>query len=235
MSHISEQDEFLLSQWLDGDLDASEREALAARLEREPALRASLDEMRRVDAVLASQRTRQPVVDYAALRADIMAQVHEAAAPAIIRFPLWKWAGGAVAAAAAIALVLVLNRPAPQKPDTPVFVEESQPVQQLVDNGQPAPQPKHVSPTDNTPAPPALAMHRSPQTPAPVVRFNRRGTNTPREAVVAVKFVQSEELAKGIQSRDRERRSQPSWLYATEKPKARSAAAAPSSPFDTAM
>lgn len=62
--HVSEHDEFLLSQLLDGDLPEPEAVILRTRLENEPALRRAFEELSEVNRLVQARRADQPAVDY---------------------------------------------------------------------------------------------------------------------------------------------------------------------------
>src|SRR5436853_326195 len=102
MISISEQDEFLLSQLLDGELDSTAAEGLRARIEREPALEQAYARMHRLNGLLAARGATTASVDLPALRNEIMDSLRGSNAPAVIRFPAWKWAAGMLAAAASV-------------------------------------------------------------------------------------------------------------------------------------
>lgn len=80
-SYVNEQDEYLLSQLLDGQLTETEATSLRARMEREPALARSFAELSRLDASMRARRADQPAVDYDAFHARLMAQVDVISAP----------------------------------------------------------------------------------------------------------------------------------------------------------
>ncbi len=108
---IHERDEWLLNRLLDGELSAAEERSLHARLDAEPALRAALATLQRVDRALADRRLDRPVVDWAGFHAGVMRAVTPQVAPAArtIRFPVWLRMAMPVAAAAAIVLVVLLQ------------------------------------------------------------------------------------------------------------------------------
>lgn len=222
---ISEQDEFLLSQLLDGGLPEVEAAAVRARILREPELRAALADLERLNGVLVGQRSRQAAVDFAALRRDIMDEVEAARRPAIIRFPMWGRMAGLVAAAAAIAIVVGIYHRA-GTPDTPrIEVAVNQPAQ------QPEPGPA-ISIPDPTPAP-QLADAR--QEPAPlVVRFNRPSAPRDTRATFKVSYARSDDRATAVKARDTEYRSRPSVRVVVARRSAPVASVA-MSPFDSPL
>lgn len=116
---ISEQDEFLLSRLLDGDLSAAESEALRDRMQREPALQEAFASLTRIDALLSGQAGDQPGVDWPVYHGRVMEAVRAQRRPVskIIRFPLWLGATGAVAAAAAVVLMVTTHRPLTDVPE----------------------------------------------------------------------------------------------------------------------
>ncbi len=212
MNRMTEQDEFLLSQLLDGDLPGAEADALRARIAREPQLRAEFESLQRLNGLLLAQRPLQPRLDYGGLRADIMDAVHASRRPSIIRFPLWTWAAGAVAAAAAVALVFWVSAPASRTTPTtpgPAFVEK------------PA-APTEVVPGRQEPsAPPRGTM---------LVQFNRPRAGSAQASPLKVDYVRSDQLASEMSARDQERRSRPTWhTYVAQRARK---PAAPASPFD---
>src|SRR5689334_9992725 len=108
---ITEQDEFLLSRLLDGELDAAQADALRARVAREPVLRASFEAMGSLDRALMNRRTRQPDVDWAKFHQRIMTEIaakqSRSTSIRIFKFPPPVWyAWAPLAAAAAIAFVV---------------------------------------------------------------------------------------------------------------------------------
>jgi anti-sigma factor RsiW len=69
---ISEHDEFLLSQLVDGDLPVDDAALLRQRLIAEPALRECYEEHCRLDQALVARRASQPVVDLDSFHAQVM-------------------------------------------------------------------------------------------------------------------------------------------------------------------
>lgn len=80
-AYVNEQDEYLLSQLLDGQLTETEATSLRARMEREPALARSFAELSRLDASMRARRGDRPVVDHDAFHARVMAQVDAISMP----------------------------------------------------------------------------------------------------------------------------------------------------------
>ncbi len=74
MSDVTERDEFLLSQLLDGDLPPVEADALRERMARDPALREAYESLARVNAAIERQRDDQPVEFRAAPNLDFHIQ-----------------------------------------------------------------------------------------------------------------------------------------------------------------
>ena len=105
---ISEQDEFLLSQLLDGDLPQADADALRERMASEPDLQGAYDAMASVDGLLAERRSDRVELDWDRFQAEVMADVE--ASSKTIRFASWFRVGAPMAAAAAIALVFTLSR-----------------------------------------------------------------------------------------------------------------------------
>jgi hypothetical protein len=241
MRRISEQDEFLLSCLLDGDLPSDQAEALRERMGREPELRAAFASLSRVNDLLVGQRADQPVVDLKALHSSIMQQVERRAArPSILRLPFWVRLAVPLAAAAAVALVVTMqvNRsprpgaitvaqnnqtvqsieaPSPAQPIEPSHAAQPAPTGQPSQTAQPAP--TVVTPKEK-PAPRMLARSDGDATRGrPVVRFNRP-SDGPSNSQIHVSYVRSTDLAKAMKARDDERRSRPSWTsYVAEVPK----------------
>jgi len=108
---VSEDDEYLLSRLLDGELEGEARSSLLARLEVEPALRGCYESLQRVNAALLERRADVPVVDYGRLHERVMAEVRAESrrAARTLRFPMWARIAAPLAAAAAIALVVWLQ------------------------------------------------------------------------------------------------------------------------------
>ena len=105
---ISEQDEFLLSQLLDGDLSQAKADALRERMAREPDLQEAYNAFAFVDGLLAERRSDRVELDWDRFQADVMADVE--ASSKTFRFAGWFRVGAPLAAAAAIALVFTLSR-----------------------------------------------------------------------------------------------------------------------------
>jgi len=191
MNRPDEHDEFLLSRLLDGDLPDEEAAALNARLEREPALRATLDALTRIDALLADRRGQGPDVDWARFHAQVMDKVTaRAALPArTLRFPRWLRVAVPVAAAASFALVILLRQ-------LPQALKES-------------------------PAPPVRVAYNVPASDAAgrlVVEYNRHPTRVdhPRAGLkpIRVAYTRSDELREAIRRYDKAHESRLSWhLY----------------------
>jgi anti-sigma factor RsiW len=182
MSDINEQDEFLLSQLLDGQLPTVEAEHLRERMRTEPELRKAYEALERVHSLVDRRRSDQPSVDWVQFHQQVMDQVdaERSRATRVIRFPRWVAIGVPLAAAAAVALVVLVNRaPAPKAaPDAAgIQVIVSAPV-----SGD---------------APGELS-----------VIIERPGV--PEEAPIDVAFTQSAEMDELIRQLDEERRSQPS-------------------------
>lgn len=72
---VREQDEFMLSRLLDGDLPAEEASMLRDRMQREPELRAACDGLARIDELLGDRRGDQPQIDYGQFHRQVMAQL----------------------------------------------------------------------------------------------------------------------------------------------------------------
>lgn len=224
---LDEQDEYLLSQLIDGDLDAAAEHALRGRLAHEPALQASHASMQRLDEALATRRTDQPDVDYRSFHQRAMAAVKAESTPArkpgtaqprrVIPFPRWFAFAAPLAAAAAIALVVTL-RPSPltpgatEKPGTQVVQAEKPAPVQVAQNtlresaiARPA--------TDGTQEPAAAPIEPSKAERRLLVQFHRPRPVAPvaRTTVAQVSYARSDTLAKAIQASDREQSERPAW------------------------
>ena len=182
MSDISEQDEFLLSQLLDGDLSAPEAEQLRERMAAEPGLGEAYDALADVHSLVGSRRSDQPSVDWSQFHQQVMDQVR--AEPdrttRVIRFPRWVAIGVPLAAAAAVALVLLIDR-TPEPKVTP----DVAPIEIIVSAPVSADAPGELS-----------------------VTIERPGV--PDEAPIDVAYTQSTEMDERIRQLDEERRNQPS-------------------------
>ena len=217
MRRISEQDEFLLSCLIDGDLSPEQASRLRERMEREPELRAAFTSLNRVNELLAVRRADRPSVDLRALHTQVMRQVEERAArPSILRLPFWVRVAMPLAAAAAVALVVTANLNRHSGPATGGAMTVAR---NDVTPAQPAPSPT-VQPIQrtpsvaqsrhNTPTPRQLAQAGDQGRNRAVVRFNRP-TDASARSQVHVSYVRSAELAQAMKARDDERRSRPSW------------------------
>lgn len=213
MSRISEHDEFLLSQLLDGDLPDEQARVVRARMEREPALREAFETLARVDTLLTRQRAVVHRVDLADLHRSVMAAVRAESAPRIIRFPRWAWAMTpvALAAAAAVALIVTVYRPmggSPPQPFPTMASKESarpEPVQVAVDEPRRA-EPRQIGQASG--APTRLVR----------VEYNRP-RRTQSAGIARVSYRQSQELAAAMRQRDLEYRSRPvSQVFLVERP-----------------
>jgi anti-sigma factor RsiW len=192
---INEQDEFLLSRLLDGDLTREEEATLRARIEAEPELRRSFRAMSRVDDLLRKRRNAAPAIDFESFRGDVMDQVHAERRPATLKFVRWAAVAVPLAMAAAIALVVTLYRPAPA-PDQPII----------------ATGPEVVTPSD-VPAPNPTG---TPSKSTLIVQYNRPDLEADTGSI-QVSYAQSSGLAKAMEERDTERRSRPAYhLVMTE-------------------
>lgn len=109
---IDERDEWLLNKLLDGDLTEQEEAELAARIEREPDLRASRNALARLNQALAARRADIPKVDWNRFRSRVMDSIEaQASAVKVIRFPRWLRVAGPLAAAAVLVLIVLAGRP----------------------------------------------------------------------------------------------------------------------------
>ncbi len=123
-----ERQEFLLSQYLDGQVDDDERADVEQQLRDDPRLRARLDELRRVDEFVREWGERAPATDPAAFVARIRHRC-EAAAPRRPVTLLFRLAVPMAAAAAIVfAISLFWREPStpggPGSPTAPIAVVE---------------------------------------------------------------------------------------------------------------
>lgn len=180
MAEVSEQDEFLLSELLDGHLPAVEAEQLQKRIAAEPELREAYKALERVHSFVGSRSSDQPSVDWAHFHRRVMERVQ---ARRVLRFPRWVAISVPLAAAAAVALVVLIERrPGPEAaPDNgPIDVVVTAPV-----SGN---QPGELSVTIERPAVPP----------------------TSPTAPIDVAYTRSAEMDELIRRLDEERSSQPS-------------------------
>lgn len=133
---VSEQDEFLVGQFLDGELRSDERRSLEERLKAEPALRQCNDELERLNTAFAEMRLVRPAVDYAHFHEQLMDRIAAEERPvrAPIRFPIWMRIATPIAVAASIALVVLLQpvhtpvQPGPSGTGQPIVADIRKPV-----------------------------------------------------------------------------------------------------------
>ncbi|MBP7933010.1 MAG: hypothetical protein KA354_00060 [Phycisphaerae bacterium] len=189
---IDERDELLLSRLLDGDLTEPEEIELAARLEREPELRASRDALARLNQALVARRQDVPNVDWARFRSRVMDSVEtQSSAARLIRFPRWLRVTAPLAAAAVLALVILASRP-----------------------------PGSVTHHNRKPAEVVTlgAPHHG-QGGVLLVQYDRPAATmsppTAQASVVQVNYVQSAELQEATRRIDKARENQPSWRVYT--------------------
>jgi anti-sigma factor RsiW len=234
---VSEQDEYLLSRLLDGELAGEARAGLVARLEVEPALRDCYESHQRVNAALAERRADVPVVDYGRFHTQVMEQVREEAGRAArtIRFPVWARIAAPLAAAAAIALAVWLQPGiGPVSVDSPPRDEVAQ-----LDNGPAggadnaladAGSVRTVAPVDvvvDTPAEPVVVvMTRAPGassgTGTMAIQVGRPAVVVPQVETIQVSYARSYDIAEAVQKGDDERARQPARkvFIASAKPSA---------------
>ncbi|HOW70982.1 MAG TPA: hypothetical protein PKY77_10305 [Phycisphaerae bacterium] len=189
---IDERDEWLLSRLLDGDLTEPEGIELAARLEREPELRASRDALARLNQALVARRKDVPNVDWERFRSRVMDSIEtQSSAARVIRFPRWLRVTAPLTAAAVLALIILASYP----PGS-VTHHNRKPGEILT-----------------------LETPRHGQGGVLVVQYDRPGpTITPPTAqasVVQVNYVQSAELQEATRRIDKARENEPSWRVYT--------------------
>lgn len=194
---ISEQDEFLLSRLLDGDLDAEEADALRRRLLQEPDLRRAYDAMSRLEDLLRGRQSMTGSVDFADFHRSVMARVASERATRPARLSIVRFLRVAVplAAAAAIAVVVAVYRPAStgQQPGGSAPIAKYEEIPQAT--------PESVTPV----RPIQLA-----------VQYNRPSATT--DGTIRVSYARSNELAQAMKERDTERRSRPTFhMYVAQR------------------
>lgn len=228
---LSEQDEFLLSRLIDGDLSPEEITALQARLAREPALRETLDQLQRLNGALLTQRAAQPRVNLALLHADIMREVESSQSPAIIRFPLWTRAAGLIAAAAAIVLMFTVFRPAgAPRIESPTQLAQAPPSPTNIPSAVP---PGAANPGKG-PAPTAITLAANPDIPSDNVHVKFNRPSPARSSGIKISYVRSDVLANAMKARDTERQNRPTVsVMVAQRPKPRIAGMG--SPFDAPL
>ncbi|NLX13922.1 MAG: hypothetical protein GXY44_09765 [Phycisphaerales bacterium] len=204
---INEQDEFLLSQLLDGDLPAEQAEELHRRMELEPELRQVYAQLSEVNESLTGRRADQPVMQWDAFRREIMDSIRiESGSSRMPRLARWFRVGVSLAAAASIALAVVIYnyRPAGEQPVAVVAFE-------------PAPeQPSHVPQEDE----PIVIFHR------PGLMANARSSDSAQtgagrevsSGAIQVSFEKSSEITEQYNQRDQMLRSSPSIQYHVGSP-----------------
>ncbi len=205
---INEQDEFLLSRLLDGDLPAEQADALRQRMEREPELRQVYAQLTGMDKLLAGRRSDRPTLSWDTFRHEIMDQVRrQGARGRVIRLANWLRVGVPLAAAASIVLAILVyqNRPAGEQPagggTAGVAVHEQ----------------KSASPKDDAP----LVIFHRPKLMASARPVGRTETGASRESStgeIRVTFEKSPELTEQYHQRDQMLRSSPSIQYHVESP-----------------
>jgi anti-sigma factor RsiW len=106
----ADQTEFLISQYADGTIAATDRVALESHLATDPAARRLLDEYRQLDALLRTAAPSVPAFDYDALAARINAAIDDHnTAREPLRLPIpWLRVGAGLAIAASVLLAVGL-------------------------------------------------------------------------------------------------------------------------------
>jgi negative regulator of sigma E activity len=227
---LSEHDEFLLSQLLDGDLPPADAELLQARIAREPELSKAFAQMRRLNGALLDGRTAQPQVDLASLHSEIMEAIEASRSPAIIRFPMWTRAAGLLAAAAAIVLFFTVYKPAgAPHVEAPIQIVQNPPSRAIPT----IPLPEHATPAPAI-APTAVAMAPNPDIPSMNVRVRFNRPSPPRTNDIKISYVRSDSLATAMKARDTERQSRPTVSVVVAQ-RAKPRVGAVPSPFDAPL
>jgi len=114
--HERLEQEFLLSQYLDGDLDEQARVELEARLRADVHLAALLEDLRRTDALVRSTAGPVPDLDWERFAGQVSTACRRADALGRRRRVLRLWAPLAAAAALAMAVTLHLAMPRTDRP-----------------------------------------------------------------------------------------------------------------------
>ncbi len=205
---ISQQDEYLLSRLLDGDLPADQADKLCRRMESEPNLRAAHKKMERLNQLLTARRDDQPTIDWGRFRRKVMDRV-ETEAPLggrVIPFPNWLKIGAPLAAAASVVLILtaysILTGPATKESAVPgpITVTVNTPTDQSLqspDSSLPMVTYHRFQPTEK----------EAPATPKALASADRKMEET---GGIGVKYRQSPELAEAIERADKMRENAPS-------------------------
>lgn len=214
---VSDEDEYLLSRMLDGDLAGEEESTVLRRLAAEPALRACHESLSQVNEALVARRADAPSVDYEAFHEELMEKVEAEsgrAAPRIVRFPTWARFAAPLAVAAAIAFAVLLRpgstpSPIPSHETDQVARNIPEPVAPAVD--QAVREPVQIAQADDKP----LATVRTTLAAyhADVIVVDMKGERPERATsseLIEVKFARSTDLAQATQKGDDERARQPS-------------------------
>ncbi len=199
MKPISEHDEFLLSELLDGNLPDEQSVALRERMTREPELARAYESLARVDQLLAARRGVRPAFDFHRLQEAVMSDVRRRSGwrTALYRFPLWARYAAPLAAAAAISLAVLLNSPAGPQPVSPAHDTVAN---NTVANNDPSPGQGDDATNAVAPATPEIRV---------VVQFNRPQP-TPQSGRITVAYARSDQqLAEHYRQFDETRRSRP--------------------------
>lgn len=208
---VSEQDEFVLSQLLDGGLAGAQQDLIVQRMAAEPALQAAFDALARVDTALDRHRSPVPAVDYDRFHTQVMKQIRAEAGKTArtLRFPVWARFAAPLAAAAAIAMVVWMQPGLRQDRPTPGFGDVL--VQQ-----DPTPDPGSmiaVLPPDAPAEPVVVVMTHAPGSAASrgeiAIEFGKLASAERPVEAIQVSFNRSADIAGAVQQGDDERARQP--------------------------
>jgi hypothetical protein len=212
--NLNDQDAFLVSQLLDGDLSEAQAAELQSRIEREPALREAYDSLSQLNGLLVEHGSREPDVDFSAFRSQVMTDIAAESASEesttdarVLKFPSWLKVAGPLAAAAAIALVVWLQPAVPGGDD-------------VRDTTGPFAVSPPPADTSKTAAPPAQPLYKqlasakqAGRIQVAVARPSMASRTVEVSATVStsvqVSFARNETLAKQVRSEDIEQRSRP--------------------------
>lgn len=196
---ISEHDEFLLSELIDGALPEDQACALRARIECEPAMRVAYEGLQRVEGLLIERR-REPVeIDWGRFRAGVMEQVEREAAgrSKVIKLNRWLKVMTPLAMAACVALVVTaIYLPQGQEPSEPgpINVAVNRPTEF----------------TDDIEARIKVEVNRPSASDIAVAVGGPQPGDDGGTAGISVQFTQSTELAEVVEQMDQMRENEPS-------------------------
>ncbi len=185
---VNDNDAFLLSRLLDGDLSPAESAALRERIAHDSHLQAEYDAISRVDHVLAARRADQPDVDWDRFHARVVAALERETrgSQRTIKLRRWIQVGVPLAAAAAVALLVTTFRDAGSPPQTP----------------------------HNASAPIVVALNAPSHSTAGEIRVRVHRPQRAQQGAPVVRFQRSQQLADATLTLDEARRGGPSYVAA---------------------